>query len=94
MFLFSLYFRMQFLLSLNRMTLAAGTADTWKYLGSVSLIGSYAFAREIKQIWIIWTGRFRTLLTVNFLCEHLQGKIPDGLGTYYTDMYINVHGYI
>lgn len=32
-------------------------------------------------------------LTVNFLCEHLQGKIPDGLGMYYTDMYINVHGY-
>lgn len=40
MFLFSLYFRMQVLLSLNRMTLAAGTADTWKYVGSVSLMGS------------------------------------------------------
>lgn len=40
MFLFSLYFRMQVLLSLNRMTLAAGTVDTWKYVGSVSLIGS------------------------------------------------------
>lgn len=53
----------------------------------------YAFAKEIKQIWTIWTGRFRTLLTVNFLCEHLQGKIPDGLGMHYTDTYINVHGY-
>lgn len=52
----------------------------------------YAFAREIKQIGTTWTGRFRTLLTVNFLCEHLQGKIPDGLGMYYTDMYINVYG--